>query len=141
MKNLFFQKCFHSLYITYFGTGAINAAGGSTISASVLHDINIASVTKALTRMAAIKLLEQKGISLDDNIGSWLPDYWQKIRRKAPSNSANCSPTAPASRSHPPPGIRSKPLSPGHSTERKPTPMPMLTSLCSAHCCRCEKCL
>lgn len=68
---------------TSFGTGAINAAGGSTISASVLHDINIASVTKALTGMAAIKLLDQKGISLDDNIGPWLPDYWQKNTQKS----------------------------------------------------------
>lgn len=67
---------------TSFGLGAINATGGTNISASVLHDVNIASVTKALTGMAAIKLLEQKGISLEDNIGPWLPDYWVKHAQK-----------------------------------------------------------
>lgn len=63
---------------TSFGIGGVDAAGGGVFSASVLHDINIASVTKPLTCMAAIKLMEQKGIDIDHPIGVWLPSYWAK---------------------------------------------------------------
>jgi D-alanyl-D-alanine carboxypeptidase len=63
---------------TSFGIGGTNPTGGGNISASVLHDINIASVTKPLTCIAAIKLMEQKGIDIDDQIGVWLPSYWAK---------------------------------------------------------------
>jgi D-alanyl-D-alanine carboxypeptidase len=59
-----------------FGMGANNPSSGSAIPASVLFDINIASVTKPFTTMAAIQLLEQNGILLNFPIGPWLPSTW-----------------------------------------------------------------
>jgi len=63
---------------TSFGIGGVSATGGGIFPASVLYDINIASVTKPLTCIAAIKLMELKGIDIDDQIGVWLPSYWVK---------------------------------------------------------------
>lgn len=63
---------------TSFGIGGVNPAGGGNFGTSVLHDINIASVTKPLTCMAAIKVMEANDIDLDDQIGVWLPSYWVK---------------------------------------------------------------
>lgn len=61
-----------------FGIGGINATGLGSFPASVGNDINIASVTKPLTCIAAIKLLQKKGIDIDFEIGVWLPSYWAK---------------------------------------------------------------
>ncbi len=61
---------------TSSGVGYQNASNGVTGPASVLFDINIASVTKTITAMAAIKLLEEKGLSVEGTIGNWLPGYW-----------------------------------------------------------------
>ncbi|MDP2176639.1 MAG: serine hydrolase [Bacteroidota bacterium] len=62
------------------GISFINPSGGGFTPVSIYHDICIASVTKPITAMAAIKLLEQKGILLDFPIGSWLPNRWQKSK-------------------------------------------------------------
>jgi D-alanyl-D-alanine carboxypeptidase len=61
-----------------FGIGGVNPSGSGSFPASVLNDINIASVTKPLTCIAAIKLLQKKGIDIDFEIGVWLPSYWKK---------------------------------------------------------------
>lgn len=61
-----------------FGISRVNATGSGTIPISIYHDINIASVTKPLTTMAAIKLMEQKGVLINFPIGAWLPNSWQK---------------------------------------------------------------
>jgi D-alanyl-D-alanine carboxypeptidase len=59
------------------GMGAFNTGAPQT-SASVQHDGNIASVTKPLTAIAAIKLMEEKGVLMNFPIGPWLPDSWTK---------------------------------------------------------------
>ncbi len=51
-------------------------------SHSIMHRMNIASVTKWLTAVAAVKLLADKGIPLNTPIHSYLPTYWK------PSDSA-----------------------------------------------------
>ena len=61
-----------------FGIGGVNPSGSGSFPASVRNDINIASVTKPLTCIAAIKLLQKKGIDIDFEIGVWLPSYWKK---------------------------------------------------------------
>lgn len=59
------------------GIAAIDAASGDTVTQSVGHDINIASVTKAFTAMATISLLDERdGVDLDSTIDAWLPDGW-----------------------------------------------------------------
>ncbi len=40
--------------------------------------INIASVTKYLTAIAALQLLERRGISINSKVMPWLPPTWQK---------------------------------------------------------------
>jgi D-alanyl-D-alanine carboxypeptidase len=60
------------------GMSFVNASGGGFTPVSIYHDINIASVSKPLTAMAAIKLLEEKNILLDFPIGPWLPNRWSK---------------------------------------------------------------
>lgn len=40
--------------------------------------MHIASVSKLMTGMGMVKLLDKKGISLDTKIINYLPDYWQK---------------------------------------------------------------
>jgi hypothetical protein len=61
-----------------FGISRVNATGGGVTPISIYHDINIASVTKPFTAIAAIKLMEQKGILMNFPIGAWLPNSWQK---------------------------------------------------------------
>lgn len=61
-----------------FGMGATNASSGAVINASIQHDINIASVTKPLTAMAVIKLMQDRGQLLNFPIGIWLPTSWTK---------------------------------------------------------------
>lgn len=61
-----------------FGVGAIDVAAGSAIRPNIFHDINIASVTKAFTAMAAIKLLQEKGQLMNFPISAWLPNSWTK---------------------------------------------------------------
>jgi hypothetical protein len=61
-----------------FGISRVNATGGGVTPISIYHDINIASVTKPFTAIAAIKLMEQKGVLMNFPIGAWLPNSWQK---------------------------------------------------------------
>lgn len=61
-----------------FGTGLVNPSGAGVIAASTTQDINIASVTKAFTAMAVIKLMEEKGQLLNFPIDQWLPNSWPK---------------------------------------------------------------
>lgn len=61
-----------------FGFGSINPSGNGTVPVSIHQDINIASLTKTFTAMAAIKLLNEKGVLLHFPIGPWLPNKWQK---------------------------------------------------------------
>ncbi|WP_276482624.1 serine hydrolase [Paraflavitalea pollutisoli] len=49
---------------------------------SIYKEMNIASVTKWLTAVGAVKLLDYKGIKLTDSIYKWLPKSW-KLGNKA----------------------------------------------------------
>jgi len=40
--------------------------------------MNIASISKTLTAVAVLQLLEKNGLSIDDPVGPWLPDEWEK---------------------------------------------------------------
>jgi hypothetical protein len=40
--------------------------------------MTVASISKPVTAAAALRLLEQKGISVDSGIGPWLPAAWQR---------------------------------------------------------------
>ena len=40
--------------------------------------MNIASISKTLTAVAVLQLLEKNGLSIDDPVGPWLPDDWDK---------------------------------------------------------------
>lgn len=59
-----------------YGTAVFNPTGGNNTPMTMHTYMNIASVTKTLTAIAAIKLLGEKGISLDSTIGKYLPTYW-----------------------------------------------------------------
>jgi CubicO group peptidase (beta-lactamase class C family) len=59
-----------------FGSATINASSGSNTPMTINTTMNIASVTKTITAIAAIKLLNEKGISVDSSIGQYLPNYF-----------------------------------------------------------------
>ncbi|RYZ37794.1 MAG: class A beta-lactamase-related serine hydrolase, partial [Sphingobacteriales bacterium] len=59
-----------------FGIGSTGRTG--SIDASVDGFMNIASVTKTLTAITAIRLLKKNGINIDSTIGKWLPASWPK---------------------------------------------------------------
>ncbi len=59
-----------------FGLAAMNASSGSNTPMTINSTMNIASVTKTITAIAAIKLLNEKGISVDSSIGQYLPNYF-----------------------------------------------------------------
>jgi D-alanyl-D-alanine carboxypeptidase len=40
--------------------------------------MNIASISKTLTAVAVLQLLEKNGLSINDPVGPWLPDDWEK---------------------------------------------------------------
>ena len=40
--------------------------------------MNIASISKTLTAVAVLQLLEKNGLDIDEPVGPWLPDDWQK---------------------------------------------------------------
>jgi D-alanyl-D-alanine carboxypeptidase len=40
--------------------------------------MNIASISKTLTAVAVLQLLEKNGLSINDPVGPWLPDEWEK---------------------------------------------------------------
>ena len=59
-----------------FGIGATGRTG--SVDADVNGYMNIASVTKTLTAITAIRLLKKNGINIDSTIGKWLPASWPK---------------------------------------------------------------
>lgn len=59
-----------------FGFSATNPSSGATTPMTMNTYVNVNSVTKTLTAIAAIKLLDENGISLDSTIGKYLPAYW-----------------------------------------------------------------
>lgn len=62
-------------------SAAVGSGGtysGTSVSARVNGYMNIASVTKTLTAVTAIRLLSKNGINIDSTIGKWLPDTWKK---------------------------------------------------------------
>ncbi len=63
---------------TSFGSASINAAGGNFNKMHVNQEINIASVTKALTATAVFQLIKTigNGVTIKSKIGEWLPTYW-----------------------------------------------------------------
>ncbi len=52
------------------------AGGGATVAWNTNQEINIASVTKTYTAIAALQLLEKNNLSLSSKIGPWLPAYF-----------------------------------------------------------------
>ncbi|TWI86382.1 CubicO group peptidase (beta-lactamase class C family) [Chitinophaga japonensis] len=60
-----------------YGIGGFDRAG-NTFPAMVESEVNIASVTKTFTAVAALKLLAQNGLTIEDQIADWLPEKWSK---------------------------------------------------------------
>lgn len=56
------------------GIGSTSAAGD--LPANVNSYVNIASVTKTLTAITTIKLLEKRKLGINTKIGMWLPKSW-----------------------------------------------------------------
>lgn len=50
----------------------------STSYHSAYKRMNIASISKTITAVAVLQLLEKNGLSIDSPIGPWLPDDWDK---------------------------------------------------------------
>jgi CubicO group peptidase (beta-lactamase class C family) len=63
----------HSLYWNW----ALTPANGG-IGWHLDRRMHVASVSKLITAIAMLKLLDEKGISLDASIINYLPDYWEK---------------------------------------------------------------
>lgn len=59
-----------------FGSAALNPSGGNNPPMTINTTMNIASVSKTITAIAAIQLLNEKGISVDSTIGAYLPNYF-----------------------------------------------------------------
>lgn len=59
-----------------YGFATISASSGNTTPMTMHCYINIASVTKTFTAIAAIKLLDQNSIPLNTTIEDYLPAYW-----------------------------------------------------------------
>ena len=62
-----------------FGAGgkARNAADGGELAFKSDTKITVASVSKLVTAIATVRLLDQKGISLDAAIGPYMPSDWK----------------------------------------------------------------
>lgn len=61
-------------------SGAYGVARTETdgkIDMSIDKEINIASISKFLTAIAVMQLLEEREMSLDDQIAQWLPQDWE----------------------------------------------------------------
>ncbi len=58
------------------GVAAVNVSSGNNIAMSTNTEINIASVTKMLTGIAVLQLINERGISLNTKISNYLPAYW-----------------------------------------------------------------
>lgn len=62
-----------------YGIAYMSAAGG-TGSMHPNQEINIASVTKALTSVAVQQLLKKNKLKITDSIGPWLPKYFFAVK-------------------------------------------------------------
>ena len=60
------------------GVGAARLNQDGYVSQSVTKRMNIASISKTLTAVAILQLLEKNGLSIHDPIEPWLPDDWVK---------------------------------------------------------------
>ncbi len=56
---------------------ARTSADGGPLAQSATKDITVASVSKPITTVAALRVLADKGIDVDDPIGPWLPGTWE----------------------------------------------------------------
>ncbi|GAA5128740.1 serine hydrolase domain-containing protein [Haloechinothrix salitolerans] len=56
---------------------ARTSADGGPLAQSAAKDITVASVSKPITTVAALRVLADKGIDVDDPIGPWLPGTWE----------------------------------------------------------------
>ncbi|MPZ00500.1 MAG: serine hydrolase [Actinophytocola sp.] len=57
---------------------ARTSADGEPVPQSATKDITVASVSKPITTVAALRVLTDKGIDVDDPIGPWLPGTWEQ---------------------------------------------------------------
>lgn len=61
------------------GVGFARTAADNPVTAqSATKAMTVASISKPVTAAATLRLLEQKGISVDSPIGPWLPATWQR---------------------------------------------------------------
>lgn len=58
------------------GNARKSVAGGSSTPWNSSQEINVASVTKALTAVAVFQLMKKNNLSITDKIGPWLPTYF-----------------------------------------------------------------
>ena len=59
------------------GIGFARNSGDGFRSQSAFKRMNIASISKTLTAVAVLRLLEENGLSVDSPIAPWLPEQWQ----------------------------------------------------------------
>ncbi|GAA2634994.1 serine hydrolase [Paractinoplanes durhamensis] len=60
------------------GVGSARVAPDSPLAQSASKVMTVASISKPVTAAATLRLLEQKGISVDSAIGPWLPAAWKR---------------------------------------------------------------
>ncbi len=53
-----------------------DARSGAYVNMSINQEINVASVSKAITAVGVLQLLKKNGIDITSKIGTWLPSYW-----------------------------------------------------------------
>lgn len=59
------------------GVGLARTEADGELPQSATKDMTVASVSKTITTVAALRVFEEKGISVDDPIGPWLPGTWE----------------------------------------------------------------
>jgi len=59
------------------GVGLARTEADGEVPQSATKDMTVASVSKTITTVAALRVFEEKGISVDDPIGPWLPGTWE----------------------------------------------------------------
>lgn len=57
---------------------ARTSADNPETAQSPTKEMHVASVSKMITAVAVLHLLEEKGVSVDDPIGPWLPSGWER---------------------------------------------------------------
>jgi D-alanyl-D-alanine carboxypeptidase len=69
---------FKKMLYTADGWGLERNSGDGIAWHNGYRRVNIASISKTLTAVAVLQLLEKNGLSVDDPVGPWLPDDWDK---------------------------------------------------------------